>query len=176
MSLPALTAKQSAFVDEYLVDLNATRAATRAGYSAKTAHRIGAENMQKPAVLAALADRLAARRARVEVTQDMVVDELRKLAFFDARKFFDREGRPLALVDLDDDTAGAVVGLEVFEEFAGVGEDREKVGEVKKYKLADKTKAIELLGRHLQMFTDNLKVAGAGAGPAVVVYLPSNGR
>jgi phage terminase small subunit len=173
MAARPLRAKQRVFVEEYLVDLCATKAAIRAGYSPKRADAIGNENLRKPVIAALIAERMAARACRVEVTQDEVVLELKKLAFFDARRFFTREGRPLALVDLDDNTAGAVVGLEVFEEFAGSGADREKVGEVKKYKLADKVRALELLGRHLGMFTDQLTITGA---PSVVVYLPSNGR
>ena len=71
-----LTDKQSAFVDEYLVDMNASAAARRAGYSEKTAGYIGHENLKKPKIKEKLDERLKERRQRTEVTQDMVVEGL----------------------------------------------------------------------------------------------------
>ena len=76
-----LTAKQDRFVEEYLVDLNATQAALRAGYSEKTARSIGAENLSKPDIEKAIADALEARRLRTEITQDRVLEELAAIAF-----------------------------------------------------------------------------------------------
>ena len=72
----SLTPKQDAFVREYLVDLNAAQAAIRAGYSAKTAKEIGAENLTKPHVSAAITAALEARKKRTEVSADMVVQGL----------------------------------------------------------------------------------------------------
>ncbi len=160
-----LTPKQRRFVDEYLVDLNATQAAIRAGYSPKTANEQGARLLAKVSVHAAIAERMKARQERTEITQDRVLKEMAKLAFFDARKFFTPDGRPIELHLLDDETAGAVVGLEVFEEFAGVGDARQKIGEVKKYKLADKKGALEAIGRHLGMFPTRVENTGPGGGP-----------
>ena len=76
-----LTAKQARFVEEYLVDLNATRAAIRAGYSEKTAAAVGCENLTKPNIADALAEAFSARSQRTEITQDMVVAELAGIAF-----------------------------------------------------------------------------------------------
>jgi phage terminase small subunit len=72
----ALTPKQQRFVQEYLIDLNATQAAIRAGYSPKTARSIGDENLTKPDIAAAIAAAQDERRERVELTQDMVVEGL----------------------------------------------------------------------------------------------------
>lgn len=69
-----LTAKQQRFVDEYLIDLNATQAAIRAGYSAKTANEIGAENLAKPSIAKAIAESQTKRAERTEITQDMVLE------------------------------------------------------------------------------------------------------
>lgn len=168
-----LTPKQERFVEEYLVDLCAAAAARRAGYSARRADAIGGENLRKPAIAAAIAARRAQLQASTEITQERVLRELAKVAFLDSRRFFDADGRPVPLHQLDAETAGAVVGLDVLEEFAGIGPEREKVGEVKKYKLADKVKALELLGRHLGTFDDRVKV---DLGRAVTVYIPGNGR
>ena len=71
-----LTAKQQRFVDEYLIDLNATQAAIRAGYSEKTAFSIGTENLRKPLIQKAIQQRKQAREQRTEITQDRVIQEL----------------------------------------------------------------------------------------------------
>ena len=72
----ALKEKQRRFVDEYLVDLNATQAAIRAGYSAKSARFMGAENLTKPNIQEAIQAALAARSSRCQVTQDTVLTGL----------------------------------------------------------------------------------------------------
>ena len=75
-----LTPKQQRFVEEYLVDLNATQAAIRAGYSAKTAGEIGYENLKKPQIADAVAAAQAATSAETKLTRDMVIDGLLKVA------------------------------------------------------------------------------------------------
>lgn len=81
-----LTAKQQRFVEEYLVDLNATQAAIRSGYSAKTARSVGAENLTKPDIQAAIQERRSRIAAKLEVTQERIVAELARIAFSDIRK------------------------------------------------------------------------------------------
>jgi phage terminase small subunit len=144
-----LSPKQTVFVDEYLVDLNATQAATRAGYSKKTAFRIGAENLQKPAIQAAIQTAMAKREKRTGITQDRVLQEYARIAFFDVRKLVSADGKPLSLQDLDEDTARAVVGIDVVRI---PGEDGAPPGEVLKFKLADKKGALDSCARHLGMF------------------------
>lgn len=77
----ALTPKQKLFVDEYLVDLNATQAAIRAGYSEKTAYSIGNENLMKPEIAKAIQNAQQKRQERTEITQDCVVQEIADNAF-----------------------------------------------------------------------------------------------
>jgi hypothetical protein len=81
-----LTEKQQRFVAEYLVDLNATQAAIRAGYSADTAGSIGHENLQKPEIVLAIAEARKAQQERTQITADRVVMELGLIAFADARE------------------------------------------------------------------------------------------
>lgn len=92
-----LTAKQTAFVDEYLVDLNATQAAIRAGYSQKTAKAIGTENLSKPAIALAIQKAMAARAERTELSQDYVLsgilDTVERCK--QARPVLDRRGNPV---------------------------------------------------------------------------------
>lgn len=143
-----LTAKQAAFVAEYLVDLNAAAAARRAGYSVHRADQQGLENLRKPEIAAAIQEALQARQQRTQVTADRVVQELARLAFFDIGKLVREDGTPLGLHEMDEDTRRAVAGLEV----ARVGNADIGVAEILKFKLADKTRALEQLGRHLGLF------------------------
>ena len=147
----ALTAKQAAFVKAYLVDLNATQAAIRAGYSERSAYSIGQENLCKPEIQAAIQEEVKKRSERTEITADMVLREFAKLAFFDPRKLFDENGNPKDISDLDDSTAAVIAGLDVVQE---VDPDTGVTSYTKRYKLASKQAALESLGKHLAMFTD----------------------
>lgn len=87
----ALNAKQNRFVEEYLVDLNATKAAIRAGYSERTAEVIGYENLRKPQIQEAIQAAIEKRSERTETTQDKVVAELGKVAFAEAHDYTDAD-------------------------------------------------------------------------------------
>ncbi len=145
MSYADLTLKQQRFVDEYMVDFNATRAAKAAGYSENTAHVIGSENLEKPKIQAALKERTDALQQRTEVTLDRVVEELAKLAFMDPRNLFDESGKPVGISQLDDATAAAIAGVDV----AVVGNQDMGLGEILKVRLSDKHKALDSLMKHL---------------------------
>jgi len=158
-----LTPKQAMFVEEYLKDLNASAAARRAGYSERRSDQQGLENMRKPEIAAAIQAAMQARQQRTEITQDRVLQEIARLAFFDVRRLVGADGAPIPINELDDDTARAVIGLDV----ARVGNADIGEGEVLKFKLADKKGALELLGRHLGMFKDRVEVTGKDGGPIV---------
>ena len=143
----ALTPKQERFVQEYLVDLNATAAAKRAGYSEKTAGEQAARLLTNVKIQLAIQEAQKLLRNRTEITQDMVIRETAKLAFFDIRKMFDKDGKPLDISNLDDDTAAALVGLDVQDVYEFNNDEKQFIGYVKKYKMADKLKALELLGK-----------------------------
>lgn len=147
-----LTPKQERFVAEYLVDLNATAAAKRAGYNEKTAYSMGQRLLKNVEVQKRVQEANIARQERTEITQDMVLRETAKLAFFDIRKMFGKDGKPLDISELDDDTAAALVGLDVQDVYEGNGDQKQFVGYIKKYKMADKLKALELLGKHTGAF------------------------
>lgn len=147
-----LTAKQTQFVAEYLIDLNATQAAIRAGYSKKTASETGFENLRKPQIAIAISEAQEKRGLRTTVTADRVIQEIARIAFFDPRKMFGAGGQPLEVTDLDDDTAAAIGGLDVLEEWDGSGENKVLRGYVKKYKIADKNSALEKLAKHLGLY------------------------
>lgn len=163
VDLMALTPKQKIFADEYLIDLNATRAYKVAYPRVKneeTAAAAGARLLRNVKVVEYVQKRMDERAQRTEITQDRVLQELAKLGFFDIRKLFDDSGKPLDITGLDDETAACIAGLEVMDVYEGAGEDKEFAGYVKKYKLSDKLKALELIGRHLGMFKDKLELSG----------------
>lgn len=147
--MAGLTDKQRRFVDEYLVDLNATQAAKRAGYKDPN---IGRQLITKNNVAEEIRKRKKELSEKTGITQEMVLREYAKIAFFDPRKLFQDNGQPKDVTMLDDDTAGALAGLDVLEEYEGSGRDREFVGYTKKYKIADKLRALDALGKHLGLF------------------------
>ena len=166
-----LTPKQARFVAEYLIDLNATQAAIRAGYSEKTAQAIGAENLTKPMVAAAIHAAQTERAKRTEITQDRVLQELGRIAFFDLRKLYRADGSLKAMHELDDDAAAVVAGVDVVEMAGGMKVSAEE-GDVthvpmytKKAKIPDKVAALSLAMRHLGMLTDRTQLTGPGGGP-----------
>lgn len=165
-----LTPKQEMFVKEYLIDLNATQAAIRAGYSEKTARAIANENLTKPYIQEAIQKAMQQRSKRVQITADRVLEEYARIAFFDPRKLYNDDGTPVDLSQLDEDTARAVVSLDVYEEFTGFGENREQIGVTKKYKVADKVRALDSLAKHLGILTDKVEMSGAGGGPMQVIF------
>ncbi|MBI4858489.1 MAG: terminase small subunit [Acetobacterium woodii] len=148
-----LTEKQKRFCDEYLIDLNATQAAIRAGYSNKTANRIGTENLSKPVIQKYIEQRLVDREKRTEITQDRVLKELSKIGFLDATGFVKIQNGRVFIESTDDlspDQKAAIAGIK----------ETQSGTEIKLY---DKLKALELIGRHLGMFTDKIEHSGGVA-------------
>lgn len=146
--------KQQLFAREYLIDLNATKAAERAGYSPKSAYSQG-HRLLKNVEIKAEINRLMLRRGeRLDITADKVLQELAKLAFFDPRNLFNEDGSPKNINELDGNTAAAVAGLEVNEMFEGEGDQKHAFGLCRKIKLADKGINLERIGKHLKLFTD----------------------
>lgn len=164
-----LNEKQARFAQEYLIDLNATQAAIRAGYSAKTAGQQGFDLLKNPEIAAAIDKGIAKRSARVEITADRVLQELAKIAFADIRKAV-RWGRsprdetsanaspnglgmyPVELVpseEIEDDIAAAVSEVSLTD--SGI-----------KIKMHDKKGALVDLGKHLGLFVDKVDHTSGG--------------
>src|SRR4051812_24518347 len=155
-----LNDRQRRFVEHYLVDLNATQAAIRAGYSAATANQIGARLLANVKVAAALAEAQAARSKRTEVTQDRVLLELARVAFGDPRRVMSWGPGGVRLrpsAELADEEAAIV---------AEVGETTTKDGGSLRVKTVDKLGALRLLGQHLGMFGEGRVAVTVATAPA----------
>jgi phage terminase small subunit len=161
---PTLNHRQQRFADEYLLSGNATAAYKAARYSGQghVAESAAQRLLSNVEVAHYVKTRQAVVAAKFAVTQERVMLEVSRLAFFDARKLFDADGNPRSISDLDEDAAAAVAGLEVTELYAGQGENRTVIGRISKWKLADKNSALEKLMRKLGMFKDSLEVTGDG--------------
>ncbi len=147
-----LTEKQQRFVDEYLIDLNATQAAIRAGYSVNTANEQGSQNLAKLSIQQAIAEKMAERSKRTGVNQDRAIQELARIAFVNPQNVINAEDGSVREDATDDDLACIQsVKVKTASSDKGYSEERE-------IKLADKLKALELLGKHLGMFTDKLEL------------------
>ena len=149
-----LEARQKRFVEEYLIDLNATQAAIRAGYSPHTAKEIGCENLTKPNIEAAVKRAMAERSKRTGINADRVLMELAKIGFVNIVDTADLDSATVQEGANRDDTA-AIQSVKVKRIPTENGDIVER--EVKLY---DKGKALEQLGRHLGLFNDKMTVDG----------------
>lgn len=141
-----LTEKQKRFAQEYLVDLNATAAAKRAGYSEKSASRIAVELLNKTQVSAEIQKQQAKRQKRTEITQEKVLQELAAIAFANGYDFAQviKPGvvRVIPTEEIPQDKRKAVASIK----------ETANGTEIKTY---DKVRALELLGKHLGIFDSN---------------------
>lgn len=147
-----LTKKQQLFVDEYLIDLNATQAAIRAGYSVESARDIGCENLTKPNIQQAIAEKMAERSKRTGVNQDRVVLELAKIAFVNISDVVDTDTGEIL-------PNASQVDLACIESVKFKQSDNQYGGSIEReVKVASKLKALEMLGKHLGMWNDKVDV------------------
>ncbi|SHO46781.1 terminase small subunit [Anaerocolumna xylanovorans] len=164
-----LTAKQKAFVNEYLIDLNATQAAIRAGYSEKTANEQGARLLANVSISEFISKAMEERSKRTGITADQVLNELAMIAFANGADFAQVVEEPIIVNGryVKDPDTGQLRKQEVVKivptdklpedkkrAIAGIKEGRYGV----EVATCDKVKALELLGRHLGMFKDKVEL------------------
>lgn len=161
----ALTAKKRLFAKEYLVDLNATQAAIRAGYSAKTAASQGERLLRDVDVQALIQAGMAARNERTQVNADYVLNRLIEIDQMDVIDILADDMSVKPLKDWPKVWRQYLAGFDVSELFEGRGEDREMVGFLKKLKWPDKVKNLELLGKHVNVnaFRDQIDLNVIGS-------------
>lgn len=149
-----LTPKQKMFCQEYLIDLNATQAAIRAGYSEKTANRIASENLSKPVIQEYIQELMDERSKRVQINADNVLQEIGLIGFANAKDYFEWTETGVRLKpseELTREQASVIAELQ---------ENVSESGRSLKIKLYDKLSALEKLGKHLKLFTDKVQVDG----------------
>lgn len=178
-----LTAKQRAFVREYLVDLNATQAAIRAGYSEATAKEQGSRLLTNVHVESAVSAAMKNRAERTDITADRVLKELAKIGFADIRKAIKWQGTLVTEEDNPDGGDTLVIKNVVTnnvtlissddiddETAAAISEISQNTSGGIKLKLHDKRAALVDIGKHLGMFTEKIEHTGKDGGPVQVVY------
>lgn len=144
-----MTKKQKLFVEEYLIDLNATQAAIRAGYSPETAGSIGSENLKKPEIRARIDKAMAERSKRTGINQDRVLLELAKIGFANIKDVIDLQSAEVLQNAKEEDLA-CIQSIKV--KPGEFGTERE-------VKMYDKKGALVDIGRHLGMFKDKVEVS-----------------
>jgi phage terminase small subunit len=150
------TAKQKAFIREYLKDLNATQAALRAGYSERTAKRIGSENFAKPPIKQEIEKALAKRAEKTEVSAEWLLKRLAAEASADVRDLYNEDGTLKSVHDWPLIwRQGLITGMHVETK-------RKDKGTVTKLKLSDRVKRLEMIGKHIgvQAFKEKFEHTG----------------
>lgn len=143
-----MTKKQKLFVEEYLIDLNATQAAIRAGYSPDTAGSIGGENLKKPEISAAIAKAMAERSRRTGINQDRILQEIAKLALVNIDDVVDLETGKIKESATKEDLA-CIQSIKI---------KPTEFGTEREIKFYDKKGSLEMAGKHLGMFKDKLEL------------------
>ena len=152
--MAGITPKQLRFVDEYMIDFNATQAAIRAGYSEKTAYSQGQRLLKNVEVQAEIAKRSEKHAAKLDITAERILAAIAAVAFGDIRGMFDENGQLLRPHDWDDQTAASVAGFDVVTVNLGEG----AVEYVAKIKRADNLRGLDMLARHQALYNDKLDV------------------
>ena len=148
-----MTPKQERFCEEYLVDLNATQAAIRAGYSEKTAKDIACQNLAKLNIQERIAGLRKEQSERTQITADRVVEELKYIGLANIKNYVDKSAKGfVTFKDIDEISEEDARAIEAIK-------SDYKEGKIE-FKMHSKTKALEMLGRHLAMFTDKLEHKG----------------
>lgn len=157
MSLKKLTKKQELFVSEYLIDLNATQAAIRAGYSERSAKEVGCENLTKPNIQDAIQEAQNKRLEKNEVNADYVLKRLIEIDEMDVADILDDGGHIKPITQWPKSWRRTISGLDIQELMMG-----EVKTVLRKIKWPDKVKNLELLGKHIdvQAFKEKREVEG----------------
>lgn len=152
-----LEPRQERFCREYIIDLNGTQAAIRAGYAENSAQEQASRLLSNAMVKARVDELKLKRNDRLDIKADDVLREVLRLAMVDITQAFDENGNLKPIKDIPEDVRRALSSIEVDELFEGSGKDREHVGRTRKVRFWDKVKSLELLGKHLSLFKDRVE-------------------
>lgn len=160
------TPREQRFIEEYLVDSNGTQAAIRAGYAKGSAKVTASQLLTKPNVKASIQAQRDQLADSCGISKQRWLQEIVRLAFYDPAKFYDTHGNPIEIPLLDEDSRRAVVGFEFTEDYLNAkspdGENKRVAsGYTKKFKLADKQKALELFGKAVGYYVEKRELSGS---------------
>lgn len=159
-----LTAKETAFVQHYLIHLNAKKAALLAGYSPHTAKEIGTENLSKPPIAYLIYQEFDRRAKKANITQDRVLQELKRVAFSNMSDYARWDGNTVGLRDCDDLTRDKTAAIQE------ISETVTAAGGSTKLKMYDKLRALEMLGKFLSMWGEPSQTPEAPIAPSEEKY------
>lgn len=155
----SLNPKQLRFCQEYIIDLNATKAAERAGYAQKTAYSQGQRLLKHVEVSGKIAELQVEVAEELKLSARDVLEQARRLAFADIRGYYRPDGTLKPLSELTPEQAAAVAGFEVIVKNAEAGDGHTDT--VHKYKLVDKWRPTEGLMKHFGLLTEKVEHSGA---------------
>lgn len=153
-----MTDRQQRFIAEYVACMNAAEAARKAGYSEKTANRIGARLLTNVVIRQKIDAQLAKGIEKAELTAERTLEELRRLAFSDIRQLFDADGNLKRPGEWTNDAAAAVAGLEVVKRNLTSGDGQSDT--VYKLKVWDKSRNLENLAKHFGLLLERVQHSG----------------
>lgn len=148
------------FCDEYMTHFNAKKAAIAAGYSVKNACETGHDILQRPEIKMELERMKAARRESNHLEQYQIIQQLQKIAFADLRDFVKWNDDGTCFIDSELVDGDLLTEIDVKSTKVTGADGEETVTTKKKLKLADRMKALELLGKHMSMFNENINHSG----------------
>lgn len=173
--MEGLTDKQKRFCEEYIIDLNATQASIRAGYSKDTANVQGAQNLSKLSIQEYISQLQQSKSEELNITQNKVLQELCKIAFGDVKNYFDDMGRLIDINELENQVSASIKSVTVQQEKSQAQGEVFIESTIKKIESYDKLKAIDTINKMLGFYSkDNEQKKGESQ--VTIFQLPSNGR
>ena len=152
-----LTRKQQLFCEEYVKDFNGARAARDAGYSVHTARTIADELLTQPDIKSLVGELTEARFKDVQINAGELLREIYSMAMVDPVDAYGDDGELLSIPDMPPSIRKMIANFEVVELFEGSGKDKTHVGYTKKVKFYDRSKAIDMLAKHLALYVERVE-------------------
>jgi len=171
-----MTPKKEKFCREYIIDLNATQAAIRAGYSKKTASSQGERLLRNVEISKRIEELKTEQQDRLQVKADDVIKEMARIALLDVADVIDDDGCLMSIKDIPIDSRKAIASIEVTEEYEGTGKNRKLNGYINKVRFWDKNKALDNLGKHFGIYEVHEKQKAQGLAELLKELSPSKGK
>ena len=160
--MSGISQQRQIFIKEYRKDHNGTRAAIAAGYAGQSAAVTASRLLRNAKIRAEIDKQDAKLNEKLELSVEWVIRRLMRRANIDPRKFYNADGSLKSVTELDDDAAACLAGVEIEKLYQHFGKGQaQNTGTLTKIKYCDPDRSLEMLGRHLKMFTDKVELTGA---------------